>query len=79
MESVWNDILTILASLIMVAIILAAAFGIWWVIAWLLVQMLGFFGVPGFPRDFPLWLPLALAVVTGILRSIFSKNVEVKK
>lgn len=80
MKRLWIDIWTILVAVIMVAFILVVAFGIWWVITWLLIQMLGYFGVPGFPRDFPLWLPLALAVVTGILRTIFSRNtVEVKK
>jgi len=80
MESVLETIWTIIVAIFMVAGFLALFFGCWSVVTWLLVQLLGFFGVPGFPRDFPLWVPLALAVATGVLRSIFSRStVEVKK
>ena len=57
--------------LVILAGMLALVYGFWWVALWALSQLLAWFGVVGFPKDFPWWMPLVLALVTSLLAHPF--------
>jgi amino acid transporter len=54
--------------------ILCLAYAIDWLILVALVNLLGWFGVNGFPKPFPWWMPIALALVLMALRSVFVQS-----